>query len=284
MKVWRYIFFILFLVLALVVISIFQLPDKNLHVIACDVGQGDAVLVVYKDFQILTDGGPDTKVLSCLGRHLPFWDRTIEAVILTHPDSDHLTGLTEVINRYKVGKLVINPADPGTPLYRLLQNRVGSRDITVVDPTDITDIGWGLIYLDILHPNIKVISPGVSSREESTNQFSVVYLLGYGGFRALMLGDITPAVSDALAANWTDGSVDYIKIPHHGSKEGLTQNLLEKTSPKVGVISVGKDNDWGFPAESILQMLAKYDVKVLRTDLSGDVEIITDGTKVWTKN
>jgi competence protein ComEC len=78
-------------------------------------------------------------------------------------------------------------------------------------------------------------------------------------------------------------------VPHHGSNNGLTQNLLEKVvsegglHPVVGVISVGKKNMWGFPAPAILSMLANYNVKVFRTDQLGDVEIITDGNKIWTK-
>ena len=98
----RYIIQFLTLVLVGLTIALFQLPDGNLHVIACDVGQGDAILVIYKDVQILTDGGPDQKVLNCLGKYLPFYDKEIELIISSHPDADHLTGLVDVINKYKV--------------------------------------------------------------------------------------------------------------------------------------------------------------------------------------
>jgi competence protein ComEC len=133
-RVWKYIFGILLLVLSLLVIAVFQLPDNNLHVIACDVGQVDAILVSYKNIQILTDGGPNSSVIDCLGRHLPFWDRTIELIISTHPDADHSTGLVEVIRKYNVGNILVNPIDPGTQVYGALEKEVGSRGYGCLTP------------------------------------------------------------------------------------------------------------------------------------------------------
>ncbi len=285
--------FLLLLILALIVIAIFQTPDKNLHIIACDVGQGDGLLISYKNFQIVTDGGPDSRVLECLGNHMPFWDRTIELVISTHSDSDHLTGITEIFKRFKVDQLLIAPIDSGTPLYRLLQSEVGGSIAKVINPTDVQGIGLELIYLDILSPtqtnldSLNLQNPGnkLSAYKKSgdVNVYSVVYKLSFKNFKGLFLGDITPEISDQLAGLTGMGKVDYIKVPHHGSKNGLTQNLLEKTMPRIGIISVGKDNQWGFPSEEILGMLAKYNVTVLRTDLAGDVVVSTDGEKVWVR-
>ncbi len=284
MKLLKYIFFLLFLILALIVLAIFQLPDKNVHIIACDVGEGDAILVTYENIQILTDGGPDNKVLTCLGRHVPFWDRQIELVISTHPDSDHITGLIEVVRRFKVDKILINPSNSGTSGYRVLQNEVGSRGVDVISPDSVRSLRIGMIYLDILNPLGIYNDQFTISKSGDTNSKSIAYLLAFGSFRAAMLGDITPGVSDTLAANWGLGTVDYIKVPHHGSGNGLTQNLLEKTRPRVAVISVGRDNPWGFPSDKILQMLSDYNVRILRTDQSGDVEVVTDGQKMWYKN
>ncbi len=284
MKLLKYIFFLLFLILALIVLAIFQLPDKNVHIIACDVGEGDAILVTYENIQILTDGGPDNKVLTCLGRHVPFWDRQIELVISTHLDSDHITGLIEVVRRFKVDKILINPSNSGTSGYRVLQSEVGSRRIDIINPGGIRSLRVGMIHLDILNPLGIYNDQFTISKSGDTNSKSIAYLLTYGSFRAAMLGDVTPEVSDKLSASWELGTVNYIKIPHHGSSNGLTQNLLEKTRPRVAVISVGEDNPWGFPSDKILQMLSNYNVKILRTDLSGDVEIVTDGDKIWIKN
>lgn len=108
-RFWKLTFTLLLLILAAVYLAITQLPDKNLHLIACNVGQGDAILLTYGSIQILTDGGPDKNVLTCLGKYMPFYDHKIEMVISTHPDADHLTGLISVIQNYKVEKILINP-------------------------------------------------------------------------------------------------------------------------------------------------------------------------------
>jgi competence protein ComEC len=254
-------------------LAIFQLPDGNLHIIACDVGQGDAILVTYKNIQILTDGGPDNKALACLGKHVPFYDREIELVISTHPDSDHSTGLIGVVKNYKVHKFLANPVNASTEIYRVLENALGSGGVGVLTPAQGMQLRLDLIHLDILSE--------FNPQEKDTNVNSVVYKLKYGNFLALFPGDIPADVSDAMAL--TIGPVNYIKIPHHGSKNGATDNLLKATMPRVAVISVGKKNPWGFPSQEILAMLKKYNVEVLRTDLIGDVEVITDGEKIWWK-
>lgn len=290
MKVWKYTFFILGLVLAAIAIAIVQFPDANLHIIACDVGQGDAILVTYGSTQILTDGGPDNSVLDCLGRYMPFWDREIELVISSHPDSDHSTGLVSVLQDYKVDKLLINPIDSGTQVYQALKNAVGGGGVDVANPVSGTKLRLGLIYLDIVSPSQELFSQltpkntnDALSRYEAgkdTNLYSIAYILSFKNFSGLFTGDIPPKISDQLAVNPKIGSVNYIKIPHHGSVNGLTQSLLEKTNPDVAVISLGK-NPWGFPKNEILEMLSKHNVEVLRTDQVGDIIFSTDGDKYW---
>ena len=282
MRFWKYIFGVLLLVLSLLVIAIFQTPDENLHIIACNVGQGDAILVTYKNTQILTDGGPDKSVLSCLGKYMPFWDRTIELIILSHPDADHSTGVTDVVRNYKVRQMVDTTLDPGTSVYEVLKKEVGGRGIPVIKPVAGMKLGVGLIQLDIVSPSEELLSQMSNVKSGGTNIFSIVYVLTYGQFKAFMPGDAPPEVLDNLASFGTVGAVNYIKIPHHGSVNGLTQALLEKIVPKVGVISVGK-NPWGFPKPEIIDMLNKYGTKILRTDEMGDIEVITNGEGYWIK-
>jgi competence protein ComEC len=314
MKLWKYLFAFLLLTLAALILALVQIPDANLHIIACNVGQGDAILMTYKNIQILTDGGPDAGVLTCLGKHLPFWDRDIELVISSHSDADHLTGLVDVIKNYKIQTILINPIDPGTPVYEALRNEVGSRGLEVITPQCGTRLRLGLIYLDILSPSEELFGRLVIKKEGDNlakysvsgeaNLYSIAYGLSFGKFTGLFLGDIPPEISDRLSADRSGGGVDYVKIPHHGSKNGLTQVLLEKIVPErglprldsqqkpsmnnsgkatvgiIGVISVGK-NPWGLPNQEILDMLSGYGVKTLRTDKLGDVEVITDGEKFW---
>ncbi len=292
MKHWKYIYSILFLILAGIVLAIFQIPDKNLHIVACDVGQGDAILASLGNTQILTDGGPDKSVLDCLGKYMPFWDRDIELIILTHPDADHATGIISVIQDYKIGGIMVNPIDPGTEVYKVLEKEVGGRGIPVIHPLEGMKLRVGLIYLDIVSPSRGLmeqltISNGVGKLnmyEESkeTNLYSIVYKLSLKNFSGLFLGDAPPEVCDTLSTYSEIGTVNYIKIPHHGSVNGLTENLLKVVMPETAVISLG-DNPWGFPRQEILEMLSKYNVRVLRTDQLGDIEVVTDGEGYWMK-
>src|SRR3972149_1622979 len=109
--------------------AVLSAPPKNLKVISCNVGQGDATLIIYKNIDILIDGGPDNKVLGCLSSYMPFWDREIEVIILTHPQADHYTGLISVIERYKVGNILANSLDSGNQSYEVLKKSILSHGV-----------------------------------------------------------------------------------------------------------------------------------------------------------
>ncbi len=287
----KYIYTFLVLLLAVLCLAIFSLPDDNLHIIACNVGQGDAILTIYKNIQILTDGGPDKKVIDCLNKYVPFYDREIELVISTHPDADHSTGLITVIKRYKVDNIMINPIDSGTQTIKALENMVGSRGIHLIKPLEGMGIGLGLMRLDIFAPDQDLVDGltnkitgdtlGFYAPKEPTNTYSITYRLDFGNFKGLFTGDISPDVSDRLASENKIGTVNYIKVPHHGSRNGLTQNLLEKIMPSLAVISVGKNNKFGHPSSEIIKMLSDKNIKIYRTDLDGDILFSTDGNKYW---
>jgi len=293
MKFWNYIFSLLLLILFGLIIAISQIPDDKLHIVACNVGQGDAILVYYKNIQILTDGGPDKSVMNCLGKYIPFWDRTIELVVSTHPDADHSTGLISVIKNYKVDKLLINSIDPSTQVYGVLKDVLKSEATTIINPIEGLSLGTNLIHLDILGPsdlllnNLTVNNEGDKLSKykatDNSNLYSIVYKLSFKKFSALMLGDIPPEVSDMLASSQGLSGVEWIKLPHHGSKNGLTENLLKSIVPDgnlpqqvVGIISVG-NNPWGLPSKEIIEILTQNNVIVKRTDEVGDIRVATNG-------
>lgn len=264
------------LLAAIFIIGIFSTPDNKLHVIACDVGQGDAILIVNKGNEILIDGGPDKSVVDCLSRHMPFWDRTIEMVILTHPQADHFTGLIDVFRRYKVGTFVANEVDnPDALSYRVLKKEVGSAGITPIAPYSGQRMRLGLIYLDILWP--------IEKEFKDLNDYSVVSRVTFGGFKAMFTGDLEVSMSDELIATNLLVPVDYIKIAHHGSRNGVTNKLFDILRPKVAVISAGKNNKFGHPHPETLNFLNERGIKYLGTYEIGDVEIISDGKSFWKK-
>ena len=287
---WKYFLAFLTLVAVTIWLAVAVYPDPKLRLIACDVGQGDAILAVYGKTQILIDGGPGSKVLDCLARHLPFWDKEIELVILTHPQTDHFAGLIEVFRRYKVNAYLTTPIDASTQGYQVLKSTVGGSGAKVINPTTGMVIRLGLIHLDILHPSEQYVTSfaersgekvlGAYTTTRDPNDFSIVAKLRLGDFDALLTGDIGPVVIDDILATGLVKDVEYIKIPHHGSKNGLTTELIYATTPEIAVISVGK-NPWGHPHQEILKLLSDESIKTLRTDEVGDIEIITDGNKWW---
>jgi len=288
---WRYAYGLLGLVLLTFILAIVSLPDAKLHLIACDVGQGDAILAVYKNTQVLIDGGPDKKILDCLSRQMPFWDREIEAVILTHPEDDHYGGLIEVLKSYKVDNLLANAVNSEKKGYQAYKQSVADGGVRVINPTNNTSVRMGKLYLDIAWPSEgKMSEENVSGRtnvlgafgsKKDLNTFSVVVNLTFGNFDALLPGDIGTGIIPDILAGGEIIDVEYLKVPHHGSKNGLTKALLDKATPEIAVISVGSKNRYGHPNQETLKMLTDKGIRVLRTDEVGDIEIITDGLSWW---
>lgn len=283
MKILRYVFGFLILATVVVWTAAFAYPDRNLHLVACDVGQGDAILASYGNVQILTDGGPDRRVLDCLSKHIPFWDREIELIVLTHPQKDHYEGLIDVFKRYKVDNFIANRLEASSPDYQVLKREVGGQGTRVTNPTGGTVVRFGLMHLDIFWPSKNFLDSELSSKRDP-NDFSIQSILSLGDFDVLLTGDIGHNMADEVLAQFAlSGSrrVEYIKIPHHGSKYGMTPDYLGVIEPKVAVISSGKNNRYGHPHEETLKILREKDIKILRTDEKGDIEVITDGKKWW---
>jgi beta-lactamase superfamily II metal-dependent hydrolase len=167
---------------------------------------------------------------------------------------------------------------------------VGGSGIQVLNPATGMVIRSGLLYLDIVWPSsdFQVAAGDISkgnilgafTTKKDPNDFSVVANLRLGEFDALLTGDIGPQIISEIVQTGKVRDVEYIKIPHHGSKNGLTKELLEIVTPEVAVISVGK-NSFGHPHREILDLLKEYDIQVKRTDENGDVEVISDGKSWW---
>lgn len=249
-------------------------------------GQGDATLITNGNFQMLIDGGPNNRVLSCLGKYIPFWDRNIEVVVLTHPDSDHYVGLIEVFRRYNVINFLGTEVNKDNASYQEFKKAVFAENTNIKLVRAEDTIKYGSLNAEVLSPDkdrlalmedTKVLG-SMNIDDSESNSYSVVMEISYGNFEALITGDLTPAYADALVQKSKVSEVEYLQVPHHGSKNGLTQNFLEKASPEIAVISAGKNNRYGHPHEEILKILAGY--KVLGTYDYGDIIVESDGA-VW---
>ncbi|MCR4406451.1 MAG: DNA internalization-related competence protein ComEC/Rec2 [Anaerolineae bacterium] len=268
--------------LALAVILIWiaasSLPDGKLHVVFFDVGQGDAIFIqTPQGRQVLIDGGPDpTTLTAALGRRLPFWDRSLDLVILTHPDTDHLTGLIPVLERYHVGR-ALDPAYPATSetYARWLELIAEKRIPALVARSGLrVELEPGLVC-EVLHPTSD------PDPEDKANNASAVTRWTWGQVTFLLPGDIEQEVEAALVDSGQPLEATVLKAPHHGSDTSSSAAFLQAVNPQLVVISVGADNRFGHPSPEVLERLAGW--TVLRTDERGTIEIVTDGTRLWVR-
>lgn len=193
---------ILVILAGLIWLAVFYFPDDQLHLVFCDVGQGDAILIWCGFHQVLIDGGPDDRVLQCLSDNLPFWDRTIEMVVLTHAQADHLTGLISVLERYEVQNFVINSLVNDTERFWRFREVLLTEGAEIYNPQTGEKIEFAGIELTVLWPKERLGDPLVWQRETSEsvlgastyagdlNETSVVLGLSYGNFNTLLTGDI----------------------------------------------------------------------------------------------
>lgn len=238
-----------FLLIAAFFIS---MPDGKARVIFCDVGQGDGAIILQSRTQMLIDVGPENKkMVECLGRYLPFWDKKLEVVVLTHNDRDHVGGLAEVEKHYQI------------------EQKYSSADLRENDV-----IRFGEIRFEVVSPAI--IRQGGPAGLDNEN--SVVGVLKYEEKRILFTGDATKEVEQRLV--WRGvlrqgyGTLNVLKVAHHGSAEGTSEELLELIRPEMAVISVGKNNKFGHPAREVVERLERFGVEIRRTDAEGDIVMV----------
>jgi competence protein ComEC len=246
-----------------------SLPDGRTHLVFFDVGQGDAIFIeTPTGQQILIDCGPDpATIASALGREMPFWDRSIDLVVLTHPNEDHLLGLVEVLRRYQVGQVLDSPADSTASSYVEWRRLIAEQNIPYHrgDAGQSLDLGGG--------DRLEVLSPAHLSSD--VNDDSLVLRLSAGSFSALLTGDVGPAAEKELLSATPDLRSLVLKVPHHGGEQALVPGFLEAVAPSTAVISVGRDNRYGHPSPGTLGRL--NGLSLYRTDQNGTVVISTDG-------
>ena len=254
--------------------SIASQKDGLLKAYFLDVGQGDAIFIETPNGnQVLIDGGPDNKVLEKLGEVMPFYDKEIDLVILSHPHADHLTGLFEVLNRYEIKNIIEAKEEYESPQFQMWQKAVkdeGANNVEAISGT-VIDLGKDL-RLNILHPFKSVAGTKTSKPHDDV----VVAMLEYGAVKILLTGDMEKKVEDKLVSVGLDLDADVLKIGHHGSKTSSTERFLNIITPEVAVIQVGK-NKYGHPSPEVLKRLEDSGIKYYRNDLDGDVKIVSDG-------
>lgn len=258
-----------------------SLPDGKLHVVFCNVGQGDAAYIRTPNNQdMLIDGGPDNKVLSCLGKYMPFYDRAIDLVLLTHPQKDHLQGLISVVERYTVKHFVIGVVGNETEGYRKLveaiqKKKVPTRNLYLGDTFSLGSVKFSVLWPERSWVSDKSVL-GLST-DTGLNSFSYFLHLSYGSFDALFTGDGDSRIQPEIMRQANLPDIEVLKFPHHGSKTGILPEFLDKIHPELAVISVGK-NSYGHPSKEAIELLSNRAIRIKRTDEDGNVEVISDGS------
>ena len=266
----------------LVYSAINSAPDDNLHVSFLDVGQGDAILIQKGNTQVLVDGGPGGQSLNlALSGKMPFLDRTIELVVLTHPHDDHLTGLVEVLERYEVQHVLTTESESSLPLYAEWQRLIDEKNISYTLARRGQQIDIDGVIIDILNPQTTYFD----ETGTDTDNNSIVLNISYGEIGFLLTGDIGQYAELELIKERLIPQTTVLKVGHHGSDSSTSLEFLNVCRPQIAVISVGEDNEYGHPDVEVIERLIETagETNLYRTDINGTLEYITDGSRLWLK-
>ena len=261
--------------------EVFVLAEpRDLKVDFLNVGQGDSAFIQTPEgHQILIDGGPTSAVLGKISQRMPFWDKTLDLVILTHPESDHMNGLLDVLKRYKADYILWNGVKKNASEYNAWidilqkQKKMGAKIIIAQSNQEIIA---GNVLIDTLFPFKSLEDQEIKN---TSNDTCVVSHLIYGKESFLFTGDLSSKGEAELVNAKSNIASDILKVGHHGSKYSTSDLFLENVKPKVAVIEVGK-NTYGHPTPEVLQRLEKFGIKVFRTDKDGDVNFVSDGNTI----
>ena len=297
-----------------------KFPDKSVELIVCDVGQGDAILLQQGQFQLLIDTGPDEAVLSCLNRHLPFLDKKIDVLVLTHYDDDHIGGFASLTESYRIStifapltddkqselflelnRVFFDLIEQGTQLKQpILGQQIAYQDFSLdqSEPqlllTFLTPANLEYEFLQNMHffqadarlPETRLSAVGEEnlvnfSKIESTNDRSIALLLEYGQLEVFLSGDLEEIGELSIVNSGLIDQVDILKVAHHGSKTSSSELFLSQLRPEIALISVGKNNQFHHPSPEVLANLHNVFSRVIRTDQSGDISIILLNDKFY---
>jgi len=282
-KFWIFIAGVLFLLDVFAWQEIFALAsDKNLEVYFLNVGQGDSEFIkTPENHQIIIDGGPDSLVLTEISKLMPFWDRTIDLVVLSHPEKDHMQGLLEILKKYKADYILWSGVKKTAPEYDEWMNILGRQKklgakIMATKSGDIVRLGE--VKIETIFPFESLAEKEI---KDTSNNTCIVSKLIFGTNSFLFSGDIdTTAEKEIIArSDLATTKSDVLKVSHHGSKYSTSEDFLANVSSKFAVIEVGK-NFYGHPTPETLQRLEKFGIQILRTDINGTIEFVSDGENI----
>jgi competence protein ComEC len=268
----------------LVWVAVLNMPDDRLHVSILDVGQGDAILIQTPSRQdILIDGGPSPQAIGLeLGKKLPFWDRTIDLVISTQPQADHIAGLIEVTQKYKVQQIIEPGIVYSSAIYQQWLKSISDKEIKheIGHAGQEINLGSGM-KIEVLHPP----SPLLQDTSDDIDNNGIVLRLIWNKVSFLFTADIGHEAEWYLIAQRANLKSTVLKVAHHGSQTSTSPEFLAIVSPEVAAISVGANNRFGLPNNEVVDRLTEHlgSDRLYLTSTHGAIEFITDGNRLWIK-
>lgn len=255
--------------------------DKKVEIIFFDIGQGDSALIKFGNGQkMLVDCGPDKKVLSKLGKYLSFFDRSIDYMLVTHPDGDHYGGCPAVLERYDVKNIIFDDFKKSNDPFWRAWTKYSAAENT----------NWKFIngheFMIIGSSSLEFFSPDsggfiLKKDADTANNHSIVFLLKNNLGRFLFTGDMEMPLEEAILEKYCDKDLspcpalqaDYLKVGHHGSDSSTGVSFLKAVSARYAIISSGAKNRYGHPTQRVLRKLQRAQAEIWRTDLKGDIII-----------
>ncbi len=269
---------LLWIFLGLVIILFFNiwphLGSSNLQIYQLSIGQGDSALIITPEQQIiLIDGGPDGSVINWLNKILPFYQKQIDLVILTHPHADHINGLLPVFENYQVKNLLYTGVKYNYFAYDTLLQKAAIQHTRIILDTGKFDLKLGSVLLDLIYP----FHSEQNQTFNNVNNSSIALRLIYGKNKIWFGGDLEKEPERKLINTSLDLSADLMKAGHHGSRTSNTPGFLKRIHPKYAVISCGAHNKFNHPSPETLQNFHNNNITVYRTDIDGTIKEIING-------
>jgi competence protein ComEC len=259
-----------------------------LRVTFLDVGQGDSIVIESPTGKVIVvDGGGNPGTDERLGRDpgnyvvVPYLRSrgisTVDLIVPTHPDEDHVQGLNAVVARLNVRAALDGGYPAASPAYQRLMTTLSRRHIPIhlARRPNRIDIGGGA-FLEVLAPG----ETPIRGSHSATNNNSIVLRVVYDKARFLLTGDAEAEEEEEIMATAPDIGSDVLKAGHHGSRWSTSDAFLFRVHPTLAIISCGKNNLYNHPHREMLQRLARNNVRILRTDQNGGVIIETDGATI----
>ena len=247
--------------------SEFAIEKDKLNIFFLDVGQADSSLIVYNDMSMLIDAGNVNDRDKILEGIKKLGLKDIDYVIGTHIHEDHMGGMKKIVDGIDIGKIYMPYNDSSTTkYYKELLKSIQSKDMMIEEAL----VGDKIKFTDKIEAEIMAVD---NTQPEDENDASIVVQITYGEMEYLFMADATTKVEKNRV--WED--VDVLKVGHHGSNTSSSKSFLESVDPEISIISVGKENSYGLPKDTIIKRLNSIGTNIYRTDVSGTIQIISDG-------